>query len=116
MIKCYIIGAVSGIPYEVAVAQFSEMEYRLKSHGLIPVNPMNLVPEGSDWHTAMKICIKEFLGCPAYTILDGHEQSKGAMIEKFLGINLDKQEIKFQNNRPLIPNLRAMAIESYNEQ
>lgn len=43
--RCYIIGAVTGLPREAVVSKFDKAALSVKSAGMIPVNPIELVPE-----------------------------------------------------------------------
>lgn len=86
--KIYIAGAVSGIERTVCTQKFFEMERRLKDMGFIPINPVNIVPAITDWHTAMRICIKALVECDGFVKLNDWEGSKGAMIEVSLARNI----------------------------
>ena len=91
-LKVYIIGAVTGLPREAVVAKFDKAAAALKSAGMIPVNPVEIVPEDTNWHDAMRQCIKAMLTCDAVMILDDWMESKGAMLEVAIARNLDMQQ------------------------
>ncbi len=91
-LKVYIIGAVTGLPREAVVAKFDKAAATLKSAGMIPVNPVEFVAEDTNWHDAMRQCIKAMLTCDAVMILDDWMESKGAMLEVAIARNLDMQQ------------------------
>jgi hypothetical protein len=80
----YISGPVSELDYNEAFKAFAKAETTLrrkfgKKVGI--VNPMMIVPKGSDWYTAMRICIKAMMDCNYIHLLPGFEKSKGARRE-----------------------------------
>lgn len=104
MMKCYIIGAVTGLPREYVEAKFRATAEVIKSTGLIPVVPIDLVSEDSDWNSAMRTCIKALVECDAFIAHDDIDQSKGAILEKTIAINLGLLHLRLQKNgRILIP-------------
>lgn len=98
-LKVYVIGAVTGHPREAVVAKFDKASAALESAGMIPVNPVNIVPPETDWHEAMKQCIKAMLTCDAVMVLPDWEESKGATLEVMIARNLEMtqftQSLKF---------------------
>ncbi|MBS4041614.1 MAG: DUF4406 domain-containing protein [Flavobacteriales bacterium] len=91
--QIYIIGPVTGIDRKEAVAAFAKAASMVKEIGMIPVNPVELVPETATWHEAMRICIPELIECGAYIKLPGWEQSKGSMLELIIAKNMDIPEL-----------------------
>lgn len=81
----YIIGKYSQLPRLYAVAKFNATEAML--HGLgIPkeeiINPVKLVPEGTDWNTAMvDYCLPAVRKADAVFVQRDAVDSRGAMIE-----------------------------------
>lgn len=88
-LKVYVIGAVTGHPREEVAAKFSKAAAQLKSAGMIPVNPVDIVPQETSWHDAMRQCIKAMLTCDAVMILPCWQQSRGATLEVMIARNLD---------------------------
>jgi len=99
MLKCYIIGAVTGLDREIVEAKFKATAQVLKSAGFIPVVPIELVPEESDWHSAMDTCIRALLDSEAYVVQDDIATSKGALLEKAIAVNLDKIKVNLHEGR-----------------
>jgi len=89
----YIIGPVTGIERPEAMKAFAKAELTIKEVGMVPVNPLNLVPSDASWHAAMKICINRLLDCGAYVKLPGWDTSKGAMLEVIIAKNMDIPEL-----------------------
>lgn len=88
-LRVYVIGAVTGHPREAVVAKFDKAAAALKSAGMVPVNPVEIVPQEADWHDAMKQCIKALLTCDAVMILPDWQNSKGATLEVMIARNLE---------------------------
>jgi hypothetical protein len=92
VMKVYIIGAVTGHDTELVRIKFKEAAEKIKSMGLVPINPIDYVPEGTHWNTAMRICIKQLVTCDAIFKLPDYESSKGAIFELMIARNLDMHE------------------------
>lgn len=90
--KVYIIGAVTGHDPELVRIKFAEAAHKIKSMGLVPINPIDYVPEGTEWKTAMRICIKQLVTCDAIFKLPDYESSKGAIFELMIARNLEMHE------------------------
>lgn len=87
--KIYIAGKVTGLPHDEVYAKFADMQTNLESVGFEVANPITIVNNAqSTWLEAMKLCIAELLTCDAVYLLPCHNNSKGALIEKQLAINL----------------------------
>ncbi|HOI31200.1 MAG: DUF4406 domain-containing protein [Bacteroidales bacterium] len=97
--KVYIIGPVTGLPRDEVRDNFGLAEQELKNIGMIPVNPINLVPETSDWNKAMRICIANLVQCDMVLILPNHLHSKGAMIELQIARGLAMPELSIINKK-----------------
>lgn len=97
--KVYIIGAVTGLEREAVVAKFEKAANALKGAGMVPVNPVDVVPAESTWNDAMRQCIKTMLTCDAVLLLPDWEESRGAMLEVMIARNLEmpqfSQSLKF---------------------
>jgi hypothetical protein len=93
--KVYIIGKYTGLNREFAVEKFNISEEQLIAAGVPAediINPVKLVPEGTDWHTAMhKYCIPAVKRCTAVFVqIDWQDDSRGAKIEMNLALLLRK--------------------------
>lgn len=86
--KVYIIGAVTGLEREEVEVKFEKAAQALKGMGMIPVNPVVLVPSSTSWTSAMKKCITEMLTCDAVLMLPDWEASRGATLEVAIARNL----------------------------
>jgi hypothetical protein len=86
--KVYIAGKVTGENYADCVAKFNAQAEILSKQGYEVVNPMDIVPEGTDWKTAMQICITELMYCNAFYMLSDWRFSRGAKIELQLALAL----------------------------
>jgi hypothetical protein len=86
--RVYIAGKVGDLTdddyYKSVVAKISERERQMKALGYVVVNPMRIVKRGTDWQTAMRICITALCGCGYITTLPDIYDSQGGMME--LGI------------------------------
>lgn len=87
--RVYIIGAVTGLEREAVVAKFEKAANALKGAGMVPVNPVDLVPAETSWNNAMRQCIAALVTCDAVVILPDWNNSKGAYLEVMIARNLD---------------------------
>lgn len=81
--KIYIVGKVSGLPYKETFKKFLDIEEMLKKLGQEVVNPMRIVCRGTDWQSAMRLCIPALYGCNAIYTLPDWIDSRGANVEYF---------------------------------
>jgi hypothetical protein len=94
--RVYVAGKVGDLSddeyYKKVFAKFAEREKQMKALGYVVVNPMRLVKRGTDWKTAMSICLKALATCDAITHLPDVYDSRGGMIElgvaKGMGIRM----------------------------
>jgi hypothetical protein len=92
--KVYIIGAVTGIPVDEVQAKFAKAAESLKSMGMIPVNPIDFVPEDLNWNEAMKICIRTLIDCDMVLLLPDWQESKGGTLEVAIARNFELPELR----------------------
>jgi hypothetical protein len=94
-VRTYIAGPINGYP-NLNREAFEEAEARLHRMGHIPINPHKVKPrehpkgectgdlasEGHGYGCYMIPDLKELLDCQAYTLLEGWELSRGAVVEE----------------------------------
>jgi hypothetical protein len=91
--KVYISGKITGIETE-AETLFQKAEDQLVKLGFEPVNPMKLNHQHDlSWHSYMKEDIKALCDCDAICMLKNWKDSKGAIIEHMLAIQLGIEPI-----------------------
>lgn len=93
--KVYIIGAVTGLPYEEARLKFSKAAEGLRLRGWIPVNPTDIVPIGASWNDAMKLCITALINCDMVLLLPDWQESKGGILELTIARNFEMPEMRY---------------------
>lgn len=85
----YISGKVTGT--DDYVKRFAKIESRLKLQGWRVVNPVKKCrhfPKGTKWETYMRHNIRLLTRCDAIYLLRGWRQSRGAVIEQRLAVDL----------------------------
>lgn len=91
--KIYISGKISGIE-EQAGAIFANAESALIDAGYEVVNPMTLNHDhDKSWHSYMKEDIKAMCDCDSIYMLDNWTDSKGAIIEHSIAIQIGLRPI-----------------------
>jgi len=86
--KVYLSGPVTGLP-ENNRPIFQHYTERLKSAGFETITPTTIVPEGTEWHAAMKICISAMMDADIVIMLSGWPHSKGASLEHRIARDLE---------------------------
>jgi|688.fasta_scaffold69399_7 hypothetical protein len=88
--KVYLSGKISGLDHLQALALFQEAEEKLiEKFQLEVVNPMKINHEHDlSWESYMKEDIKFLLDCDFIFMLDNWQESRGAIIELNLAMNL----------------------------
>ncbi len=100
MTRIYLAGPMTGLPEFNYPAFHAEAE-RLRALGFEVVSPAEINPEGGTWEECMRKDIAVLVTCDAVALLPGWENSRGAMIENFLGEQLGLFTVKaFRFNRP----------------
>lgn len=92
--KVYIIGKITGLPREHVVEKFRKAEDKLKSAGMVVVNPVDLVHEDSTWHNAMRTCIGALVQCDAVALLPDWHKSVGGKLEAEIALQLNLHTIE----------------------
>ena len=93
--KCYNSGKISGLPYLVAYNNFLAADKQIESRGYQPVNPMKeqwVTPE-APWLVHMIVDVWKMLWCKAVYFQKNWVDSRGARIEFYLALNLNKEMI-----------------------
>ncbi len=91
--KVYIIGKVTGLHWEQCAELFAERQKELEKLGHTVINPIEIVPEGTPWIEAMKICLRQLIDCDGYSQLSNAIYSKGGLLEIFVAQELKLIEI-----------------------
>ena len=87
-IKVYISGKITGIESEAAEL-FAKAERSLQANGHDTVNPMTINHDhDKSWLSYMKAGIKEMLECSHVFMLSNWTDSKGAIFEHLIALNL----------------------------
>ena len=88
----YIAGKVTGEDYKHCVAKFATAQRILEAEGYKVVNPIELVPAGTEWEQAMSICLNALSTCDGLLLLPDWIYSEGAQMERDFAImnNIDK--------------------------
>lgn len=81
MLRIYIAGKITGLNHDATYIKFDQAETKMKAMGFEVVNPMNIVPAGTDWKLAMKLCLRSLVTCDAIFLLDDWKDSEGANLE-----------------------------------
>lgn len=90
MEKIYISGKITGLKFEEAFYLFYKAEKLLQSQGYSVVNPMKLPHEHDlSWESYMKEDLKAMLDCDSIYLLPNYKDSRGAMIEYQLALDLN---------------------------
>lgn len=90
--RVYLAGKVTGLNYKNAVKKFNYAKQFLLSEGFDEVvNPMELVPKGTEWADAMLILLPWLATCNYIAILPGYEDSNGAMTEYYFARGMENE-------------------------
>lgn len=69
----------------------------LRSKGFIVINPHEIcdgIP-ASEWEQCMRVCIKRMMDADMLIMLDGWENSKGAVVEAYIANRLNIEKVEF---------------------
>lgn len=98
--KVYIAGPISGDPdYK---AKFKDREMKLKSMGYLVVNPAvdgeklkALKHREPTWQEYMNFLLPKLLGCTHISMLEGWQDSKGAVMEHDIAVATGKTFVEY---------------------
>ncbi len=93
--KCYNSGKISGLPYLVAYNNFLCADRRIREMGFEPVNPMKekWLKPSAPWIFHMIVDIWKMLWCNAVYFQKNWTDSRGAQVEFYIALNLNKRMI-----------------------
>lgn len=90
MNRVYIAGKVTGQNRIDCLQKFQAAENLIRTKGNYEIiNPMKLVPEGTSWKMAMKICLRALITCDTLYVLPDWHESNGARLEMDIAIALE---------------------------
>lgn len=82
----YVAGPMSGLP-DLNYPEFYRVARLLRTAGKDVRNPATIgewAPEGMPWEWYLRMALKMVLDCNTIVLLEGYQNSRGAMIEKAL--------------------------------
>lgn len=85
--KLYISGPMTGLP-GLNYRTFNEAEKFLRERGYETSNPAQYPDTGDTWENYLKRDLKDLLNCHGVALLPGWQDSKGAMLEHYVGTAL----------------------------
>lgn len=93
--KCYNSGKISGLPYLTAYNNFLDADRLIREHGYEPVNPMKerWLRPSAPWLLHMAVDVWHLLWCGAVLFQKNWADSRGARIEYFIALRLNKELI-----------------------
>ncbi len=95
--KIYISGKITGTTD--FAERFAKAEEHLRKQGFDVINPVKEcadIPEDASWEIYMRRCVKLLADCKYIYLLKGWDNSKGAIVEKWLAHSLGI-ETMFEN-------------------
>lgn len=88
MKRCYIAGPMSNLPF-LNFPAFHAAAAELRAAGFEVVNPAEINTDpGALWSDCMRADIAQLVTCEALVVLPGHENSRGANLEKHIATQL----------------------------
>ena len=98
MIKIYISGRITGLPFSEVENKFQQAEWLLEELGLEAVNPLkNGLTQEHSWSEHMVKDIEMLFGCQGVLMLDNWTDSVGACIEYDIAMRMGK-DVWFETN------------------
>lgn len=91
--KIFISGKISGLNYHYAFQRFQAAEKRLTQLGFTVVNPMKRCKPHWSWLRCMAVCLWHLIRCTDIYMLDNWKYSRGARIEYWVALKLNKNII-----------------------
>lgn len=81
MKKFYIAGKITGEDYQTVYKKFKITEEILRNANFEVINPVSIVPNGTNWQDAMDILFPHFINCDYILLLPDWKESKGVNLE-----------------------------------
>ena len=93
--KCYNSGKISGLPYLVAYNNFLAVDRRIEELGFESVNPMKekWLKPSAPWILHMIVDVWKMLWCNTVYFQKNWTDSRGAQVEFYVALNLNKNMI-----------------------
>ena len=93
--KCYNSGKISGLPYLVAYNNFASADKRIEDMGYESVNPLKekWLKPSAPWICHMVVDVWHLLWCSAVYFQKNWAESRGAQVEFYIALNLNKNII-----------------------
>jgi hypothetical protein len=92
--KCYISGKISGLGRGAVENKFSKSVLEVFKRGYVPVSPLNTcVAYWMPWWLHMAVDIITLMNCDAIYLQSDWRQSRGARMEKWVAIVMEKEII-----------------------
>ena len=87
-LRMYVAGPMTGYP-DLNFPAFHRETARLRSEGAHVINPAEINTDpGMSWEQCLRADIRELATCDAIVLLPGWEQSKGALLEHHIALQL----------------------------
>lgn len=80
----YVSGMITGLNMRDVSFSFEYSCGFLRSEGLHPLNPLDIVPKGLTWKEYMQIDLRALRMCDSIYMMKGWRNSRGARIEHWL--------------------------------
>jgi len=94
MMKIYISGQITGLPYNEVKAKFEKAEMELQAKGYYVVSPLKTgIPYHAPWEVHVSIDIVLLISCDSIYLLPDWKYSKGSTLEKNIAELLGKNMI-----------------------
>lgn len=93
--RCYNSGKISGLPYLVAYNNFLAADRRIEELGFESVNPMKekWLKPSAPWILHMIVDVWKMLWCNTVYFQKNWADSRGAQVEFYVALNLNKNMI-----------------------
>lgn len=91
--KWYLSGSVTNDPD--FRDKFAYAEFQLKSRGLKVINPVKHEKDGKEWSYYLRKDLRKLTKCHGIILIDGWENSKGALLELKVAQELELDIMEF---------------------
>lgn len=80
--KIYIAGKITGEDYQKCFDKFQAIDDTLTDVGYQVINPLKIVPKGTEWEEAMTLCKPHIINTDIVFFLNDWKHSEGAQLER----------------------------------